>query len=259
MENGLFIRVILLKSNEVIFNFTYKILGTENVHIATIVSADRVCNLYLLCALKNDTFLCSLGDGHDGVYILITRNAHLAHFIGTLNKIKAVTGLYTIVSGQKYDWLQYAGGHTILPELVIAPNKTTINPSIDSILIEQWSTEWSVLKGHDQTKYWLPKPDSFLAFKLMQMSREYLGKSIQLFSGHGWWKKHLKIANLSNDDECCLCCEKGAIEYPIHFFTNCPALADVRLHLMSPFQPSKWVDNLCVRSVNLPYVVRFRT
>ena len=67
LENGLFIRVILLKSNKVIFNFTYKIIGTENVCIATIVSADRVCNLYLLRALKKDTFLCSLGDGHDGV------------------------------------------------------------------------------------------------------------------------------------------------------------------------------------------------
>ena len=67
LENGLFIRVILLKSNKVIFNFTYKIIGTENVCIATIVSADRVCNLYLLRALKNDTLLCSLGDGHEGV------------------------------------------------------------------------------------------------------------------------------------------------------------------------------------------------
>ena len=146
------------------------------------VSADRVCNLYLLRALKNDTFLCSLGDGHNEVRIYITRNTHLANFIGTLNKIKAITGLYTIVSGHKYDWLQYAGGHTTLQELIIAPNKTTINPSIDSVLTEQWSSEWSALKGHDQTKYWLPKPDSFLALKLMQMSREYLGKNIQFFS-----------------------------------------------------------------------------
>ena len=68
------------------------------------------------------------------VYVLITRNAHLANFIDTLNKIKVKTGLYTIVSGQKYDWLQYAGGHTTYQELVIAPNKSTIIPSIDSKL-----------------------------------------------------------------------------------------------------------------------------
>ena len=45
-----------------------------------------------------------------------------------------------------------AYGHTTLQELIIAPNKTTINPSIDSVLTEQWSSEWSALKGHDQTK-----------------------------------------------------------------------------------------------------------
>ena len=33
-------------------NFTYKIIGTENVCIATIVSADRVCNLYLVACSK---------------------------------------------------------------------------------------------------------------------------------------------------------------------------------------------------------------
>ena len=65
-EDGLFIRAILMKNNEVIFNYTYKIIGTENVQIATIVSADQVCNLYLLLAMKGDTFLCSLGDGHLG-------------------------------------------------------------------------------------------------------------------------------------------------------------------------------------------------
>ena len=181
------------------------------MHCNNYILADRVCNLYLLHALKNDTFLCSLGDGHDGVCVLITRNAHLANFIGTLNKIKAKTGLYTIVPlflVRNMTGYNMLADTPHLQELVIAPNKSTINPSIDSILIEQWSTEWSDLKGHDQTKYWLPKPDSFLALKLMQMSREYLGKSIQFFSGHGWWKKHLKIANLSNDDECWLCCEE---------------------------------------------------
>ena len=43
-----------------------------------------------------------------GVRISIIRNTHFANFIGTLNKIKAITGLYAIVSGHKYDWLQYA-------------------------------------------------------------------------------------------------------------------------------------------------------
>ena len=87
-EDGLFIRAIVMKNNEIILNYTYKIIGTDNVQIATIVSADQVCNHYLLLATKGDTFLCSLGDGHLGVHASIIRNAHLANFIRTLNKIK---------------------------------------------------------------------------------------------------------------------------------------------------------------------------
>ena len=73
-EEGLFIRVILMKNNVIFFNYTYKINGTANVAIATIASADQVCNQYLVHAVKGDTFLCSLGDGHNGVRTSIIRN-----------------------------------------------------------------------------------------------------------------------------------------------------------------------------------------
>ena len=95
-EDGFFIRAILMKNNEIIFNYTYKIIGTENVRIATIVSANQVCNHYLQLAMKGDTFLISLGDGHLGMHASIVRNAHLANFIKTFNKIKI--DLYIIVS-----------------------------------------------------------------------------------------------------------------------------------------------------------------
>ena len=45
-EEGLFIRAILMKTNTIFFNNTYKINGTSNVAIATIASADQVCNQY---------------------------------------------------------------------------------------------------------------------------------------------------------------------------------------------------------------------
>ena len=120
-----------MKNNTIIFNHTYKINGIDNVAIATIISADQVCNYYLLHAMKGDTFLCSLGDGHNGVHTSIIRNAHLANFITTLNKIKVKTGLYTIVSGHKFDWLQYDSLNTINQELFIAPDKKSIIPTIE--------------------------------------------------------------------------------------------------------------------------------
>ena len=238
-EDGFFIRAILMKNNEIIFNYTYKIIGTENVRIATIVSADQVCNHYLQLAMKGDTFLISLGDGHLGVHASIIRNAHLANFIKTLNKIKIKIGLYTIVSGNKFDWLQYASYNTINQELIIAPDKKTIIPTIVSYLNEKWYTEWSDLDGHAQTKYWLPQPDSFLATKLLQMSRKHLGVNIQFFSGHGWWRRHLMTARLSKVNQCRLCLEDQAVKCPIHFFSECPALAWLRQELFNNSYPTQ--------------------
>ena len=190
-EEGLFIRAILMKNNTIFFNYTYTINGTSNVAIAIIASADQLCNHYLVHAVKGDTFLCSLGDSHNGVRIPIIRNDHLANFIQTLNAIKDKIGLYTIVSGHKSDWLQYASHNSTYQELLLAPDKKTIIPTITSFLDGKWYTEWAKIEGHAQTKYWLPKPDPFLATKLLQMSRKHLGYNIKFFSGHGWWRKHL--------------------------------------------------------------------
>ena len=122
-EDGLFIRAILMKNNIILFNNTFKINGTSNVAIATIASADQVCNQYLVHAGKGDSFICALGDGHHGVRNPIIRNEHLANFINTLNSIKVKIGLYTIVTGLKSDWLQYASHNTIYQELSLAPDK----------------------------------------------------------------------------------------------------------------------------------------
>ena len=174
-EDGLFIRAILMKNNTIFFNYTYKINGTSNVAIATIASADQVCNQYLVHADKGDSFLCSLGDSHNGVCNYIIRNEHLANFITTLNEIKVKIGLYTIVSGLKSDWLQYASHNTTYQELSLAPVKKSIIPTIESFLNDKWYKTWADLDGHAQTKYWLTKPDPFLATKLLQMSRKHLG------------------------------------------------------------------------------------
>ena len=86
IETGLIIRAILLKNNEVIFNYSFKIIGTDNVQNATIAAANKVCNLYLVCALKGNTLICSLGAGHNSICVSITRNVHIANFIASLNK-----------------------------------------------------------------------------------------------------------------------------------------------------------------------------
>ena len=212
-----------------------------------------MCDLFLGRALKCDTLVCALGAGHNSVHTSITRNLHTANFISTLNRIKDVTGLYIIVTASNYDWLEYAGGNTIHKNFFVVPNKKTINLTINSHLEGIWCDEWSGLKGHNQTKYWLTKPDPFLASKLMNLSREYLGKCIQFFTGHGWWKKHLNVANLCNITECRLCCEENSIESPIHIFEECVALACSRQRLFNDPYPTQLAGRwYYVRLLNLP-------
>ena len=91
VETDLVIRAILLKNNEVIFNYCFRIQGTDNVHdatIATIAAANKVCNIFLGITVKGDAIVCSLGAGHNIAHISITRNVHISNFINTLHRIK---------------------------------------------------------------------------------------------------------------------------------------------------------------------------
>ena len=182
--------------------------------------------------------------------VSITRNVHVANFIATLNKVKDKTGLYIIVTALNCDWLEYAGGNTTYENLFVAPNKKNIIPTLESHLNDLWWSEWSDLGGHRQTKYWLTRPDPFLATKLINMSRENLGMCIQFFSGLGWWKKHLTVAKLCNDEECRLCCEGGSEESPIHIFSECVAMATTRQVLFNDPYPTQQVGRLSLCQVS---------
>ena len=163
VDSDLVIRVILLKNKEVFYNYTFKILGTDNVHDAIIVSTCKVCDLFLDHAIKGDTLLCSLGAGHKSACTSIIRNVHVHNLISTLHRIKDKTGLYIIIEGSKYDWLEYAGGDTIHEDLFVTPNKKVINPTINSYLENQWFKNWENIKGHSQTKFWFSMPDPYLS------------------------------------------------------------------------------------------------
>ena len=134
VDTDLVIRAILLKNNDV-YNYSFKIQGTDNLQNATISAANKVCNLLLGWVLKGNTLVCSLGAGHNGAHTSITRNVHIPNFINTLNKIKDKTGLYIIVQASNYDWLEYAGGNTIYEDLFVTSGllfKATIKQNTGS-------------------------------------------------------------------------------------------------------------------------------
>ena len=118
VESDLMIRVILLKNNAMFLNYTFKILGSSNIQDAIIASTCRVCTIFLDHATRGDTLLCSLGAGHTCVRTSIIRNAHVHNLVSTLNHIKDKTGLYILLEGSKYDWLEYASNDTINVDLL---------------------------------------------------------------------------------------------------------------------------------------------
>ena len=67
IDAGLKIRALILKNKNVVYNYSLKIIGTDNVPNATIAAAIVMCNLYYAIAAKGDTLTCSLGAGHNGV------------------------------------------------------------------------------------------------------------------------------------------------------------------------------------------------
>ena len=161
--------------------------------------------------------------------------------VDILNQIKNKTGLYTIMEGSKYDWLEYASIDTTHLELFVTPKKDAINQTIITFLEGLWATKWKNLKGHAQTKYWLKYPDPILSAKLLNMPREHLGWCVQFFTGHGWWRKHLKLANLTNVQTCRLCKRHNSVESSIHLFSECTELSTIRQEVFSNPYPT----NLC--------------
>ena len=246
-DDGLSVRVITLKNNLMFLNFTCKILGTTNVIEAILASTYIMCSKLLEHFTKGDTFLCSLEAGYLTIRNSIIRNKHVFNLVDILNQIKDKTGLYTIMEGSKYDWLEYASHDTTHIELFVTPKKDVINQTIMTFLNDKWSTKWENLRGHAQTKYWCMGPDPILSAKLLNMPREHLGWCIQFFTGHGWWKKHLKLANLCNDHTCRLCKRYNSVESPIHLFSECTELTAIRQEIFNtPYPTNQSISNqLC--------------
>ena len=215
-DSKLTIRVVLLRNNLMFLNYTFNILGSSNVLEAILASTYIMCSKLLEHISKGDTLLGLLEAGYICVRNSIIRNKHVYNLVSILNQIKNKTGLYILMEGSKYDWLEYASDGTIQVDLFVTPKKDVINLTIQAYLADLWAIKWENIRGHAQTKFWCIGPDPMLVAKLLNMSREHLGWCIQFFTGHGWWKKHIKIANLCNDSICRLCKRPNSIESPIY-------------------------------------------
>ena len=150
-DTNLTIRVVLLKNNFMFLNYTFKILGTTNIIEAILASTYIMCSKLLEHISKGDTLLCSLEAGYLSIHNSIIRNKHVFNLVTILSQIKNKTGLYVIMEGSSYDWLEYASHDTIHIKLIVTPKKDVINPTIMTFLAGLWANKWENIKGHAQT------------------------------------------------------------------------------------------------------------
>ena len=122
-------------------NYTFKILGTTNVIEAILASTYIMCSKLLEHISKGDTLLCSLEAGYLSIRNSIIRNKHVFNLVTILNQIKTKTGLYIIMEGSKYDWLEYASHDTINIEIIVTPKKDVINQTIMTFLAGLWASK----------------------------------------------------------------------------------------------------------------------
>ena len=125
-DTDLTIRVILLKNNKMFLNYTFKILGYSNVLEAILASTYKVCTTLLEHISRGDTLLCLLEAGYICVRNSIIRNKHVYNLVSILNQIKNKTGLYILMEGSKYDWLEYASNDTIHVDLFVTHKKNML-------------------------------------------------------------------------------------------------------------------------------------
>ena len=145
-DTNLTIRVVLLRNNLMFLNYTFKILGSSNVLEAILASTYIMCSKLLEHISKGDTLLCSLEAGYLSIRNSIIRNKHVYNLISILNQIKNKTGLYILMEGSKYDWLEYSSNDTIHVDLFVTPKKDVINQTILAYLADLWAAKWENIK-----------------------------------------------------------------------------------------------------------------
>ena len=141
-----------------------------------------------------------------------------------------------------------------MSDLPLPPVKSLKKMVADSIM-EVWDRRWKEEPTCRQTRLWLPSINPRLSAQLMTENRRELSQYILILSGHGFWRRHnylvdrerLRRGEIQEEElvppYCDLCLEEmpdprvvGAefdeyLQTPFHLFTQCEALALVRLRV----------------------------
>ena len=140
-------------------------------------------------------------------------------------------------------------------EVTAKRGKTLVNPAtikemLTKRFMECWNKKWTGALGCRQTKQFWPGVNPDASIWVQSLDRITLSKMIQLITGHGFNRHHLRVLGLSEDEQCRYCLEDD--ESTWHVVAECPALSDIRVRA---FQ----FRYLAINDFKPDYIYRFPT
>jgi len=118
-----------------------------------------------------------------------------------------------------------------------------LKSTLKTHVLDQWTDLWSRHPTCRQTKLWFPGPNLGLSRKIINLSREDIGKVIRWLTGHNFLRRHSQIVDpLRYQVAACRLCG-DAPESASHVLADCMALDYHRLEILKTThltQPYVW-------------------
>ena len=140
---------------------------------------------------------------------------------------------------------------TIAPDAPHLPS-CYVASKINKKVMELSSQKWSGVSTCRQTKESLPAINKKVTTELLRQPRSYVGKIVQLMTGHSNLKQHqYRCGRVSNN--LCDFCMSGSVETPMHFLGECPRFASLRCRVWGTF----YLDEFRFNSNNIAKIKNF--
>ena len=142
--------------------------------------------------------------------------------------------------------LEMAGPGPFLPVPIIQRKK-----DIYHAMEKEWLDRWNARSDCRQSKMHWAAPDRYASVALLHLTREEIGATIQILSGHNFFNYHREKLGKVESSLCRLCgADTDETESSDHLLRECPRLNETRFEALGQFQiPETNVTKLSLKDV----------
>ena len=146
------------------------------------------------------------------------------------------------------------------PEPFLPLPHCTLRCAIQERTTEIWSKRWKDRSDARQTAILFPEIALKKSAKLLQLSKEALGKAVRALSGHDFRSRHNAVLEKQVPPPCSLC--KQMEESPSHLILHCPKLIYFRAQTFGSYTQNivqSWTAHQVVTFVSDPLISETET